>query len=231
MLQSKYCGFDDSEMERITRDSLPHMMQCSLRLARRRLSTLRAYVAAKWWGVYLGDKCWFHGRAYFSRHPGSNITIGTGCGFNSAPNSNLIGVNRPCMISTLAHDAIIEIGTGCGFSGTVIGCAKKVTLGDNVRCGANTLITDSDWHFDDPRTGDDAPILIEDDVWLGVNVVVLKGVRIGKGTLVGANSLVTKSLPANVIAVGTPAKTIRPMSCELLRNRNMSTLMPKEKHC
>lgn len=218
-------------MERITRDSLPHMVYCALRLAKRRLSTLRAYMEAKWWGVSISSDCWFQGRAYFRRHPKSNIAIGSGCGFNSYPNSNLIGVNRPCMISTLAENAVIEIGTGCGFSGTVIGCAKKITLGDNVRCGANTLITDTDWHRDDPRTGNDAPIFIEDDVWLGVNVIVLKGVRIGRGTLVGANSLVTKSLPANVIAVGTPAKTIRPISFELLRNENMSPPPPKGKQC
>ena len=148
-------------MERITRDNLPHIVCCGFRLSRRRLSTVRAYIEAKWWNVEIDDNCWFDGRAHFKRHPGSNIIIGSGCGFNSRPNSNLIGVNRPCMISTLAENATIEIGTGCGFSGTVIGCAKKIVLGDGVRCGANTLITDTDWHRDDPRAGNDAPIFIE----------------------------------------------------------------------
>ena len=218
-------------MRQINRDNLPHIVDCALRLAKRRISTLRAYMEAKWWNVEIGDNCWFDGRAYFKRHPESNITIGPCCRFNSYPNSNLIGVNRPCMISTLEENAIIEIGSGCGFSGTVIGCAKQIVLGNNVRCGANTLIMDTDWHSNDSRTGDDAPIFIEDDVWLSVNVTIMKGVRIGKGTLVGANSLVTKSLPANIIAVGTPAKKIRSISWELSRNEYMSTLPPMGKQC
>ncbi|MHC4297193.1 MAG: acyltransferase [Planctomycetota bacterium] len=215
-------------MKRVTRDNLPHKVHCAMRLAARRLSTLRAYAAAKWWGVRLGDSCWFHGRTYFRRHPGSRIVVGAGCGFNSAANSNLIGVNRPCMMSTLAQDAVIEIGKTCGFSGTVIGCASKVTLGDNVRCGANTLITDTDWHGDDLRTGKDAPVVIEDDVWLGVNVTVLKGVTIGRGTLIGANSLVTRSLPADVVAAGAPARIIRRISGEPFRDKDISPLSTED---
>ena len=129
--------------------------------------------------------------------------------FNSSPTSNLIGVNRPCMISTLREGAELKIGEGCGLSGTVIGCANRILLGRNVRCGANTLITDTDWHGDDLRSGPDAPVIIEDDVWLGVNVTVLKGVTIGAGTLVGAGSVVTKSLPPRVIAAGVPTQVLR----------------------
>lgn len=53
------------------------------------------------------------------------------------------------------------------------------------------------------------PVVIEDNVWLGEFVSVLPGVTIGKGTIVGANSVVSKSLPPNVIAVGIPAKPIK----------------------
>ena len=113
------------------------------------------------------------------------------------------------MISTLKQGAELTIGEGCGFSGTVIACARRITIGRNVRCGANTLINDTDWHDDDPRTGPDAPVEIGDNVWLGVNVTILKGVTIGAGTLVGAGSLVTKSLPAGVVAAGVPARVIR----------------------
>jgi acetyltransferase-like isoleucine patch superfamily enzyme len=113
------------------------------------------------------------------------------------------------MISTLKEGAELTIGENCGLSGTVIACAERITLGRNVRCGANTLINDTDWHTDDPRTGTDAPVEISDNVWLGVNVTVLKGVTIGEGTMVGAGSLVTTSLPANVVAAGVPARVIR----------------------
>jgi acetyltransferase-like isoleucine patch superfamily enzyme len=145
------------------------------------------------------------------RHPLSKISIAANCEFNSSPTSNLIGINRPCIISTLSEDAEISIGTNCGFSGTVISSAVKILIGDNVRCGANTLITDTDWHMDDPRAGPNMPVIIEKNVWLGVNVIVLKGVTIGENTIVGAGSIVTQSLPPNVIAAGTPAKVIRPV--------------------
>jgi len=98
---------------------------------------------------------------------------------------------------------------GCDFSETVIACADRIAIGRKIRFGANTLINDTDWHNDDPRTGSDAPVQIADGVWLGVNVTVLKGVTIGEGTLVGAGSLVTKSLPAGVVAAGVPARAIR----------------------
>ena len=61
------------------------------------------------------------------------------------------------------------------------------------------------------------PVLIEDNVWLGEFVSVLPGVTIGKGTIVGANSVVAKSLPAYVIAVGTPAKPIKKFNFETSR--------------
>lgn len=113
------------------------------------------------------------------------------------------------MISTISRKAKITIGNNCGFSGTVIGAALKITFGDNVRCGANTMITDSDWHSDDSRTGKDAPVIIDDNVWLGYGVKVLKGVHIGKNSVIGAGSIVTKDIPANVIAAGNPCRVIK----------------------
>src|SRR5665647_1186465 len=181
-------------MRKIDHDSLPHMVECLRRIAMRQWHTFRARCAAQWWGVNLNQGCTFRGYPCFRRHPGSRISIAANCEFLSSHTSNLIGLNRPCMISTLVDGATIAIGANCGFSGTVIGCATKIVLGDNVRCGANTLITDTDWHTDDPRTGPDAPVTIEKGVWLGVNVTVLKGVTIGENTLVAAGSVVSKSL-------------------------------------
>ena len=167
------------------------------------------YSCAYWWGVKIGNGCKFQGKMYFNRIQNSEIRIGNNCTFNSSHNSNLIGVYSPCMVSTIKGGAKVKIGNGCGFSGTVIGAALHIELGDNVRCGANTLITDSDWHSDDYRTGDDKPVIIEDNVWLGYGVKVLKGVRIGKNSLIGANSVVTKDIPANVVAVGNPCRIIK----------------------
>ena len=78
-----------------------------------------------------------------------------------------------------------------------------------MRCGANTLITDTDWHEDDPRVGCNKPVVIGDNVWLGYAVKVLKGVRIGENSIIGACSVVTKDIPANVIAAGNPCKVLK----------------------
>ena len=168
-----------------------------------------SYTAAWWWDVEIGKNCKFYGRIYFNRLQGARIIIGNNCIFNSSHNSNLIGVYSPCLISTVDRNAILEIGDGCGFSGTVIAAAVHIKIGNNVRCGANTLINDTDWHTDDYRTGKNMPVIIEDNVWLGYGVKVLKGVHIGKNSFIGANSVVTKDIPANVIAVGCPCKVIK----------------------
>ena len=166
---------------------------------------------AIWWGIKLGKNIKFDGKCFFNRFPGTEIIIGSNCKFLSRKNSNLIGINRPCSIATLQSDYVakLQIGNNCGFSGTVIGAFKSIRIGNNVKCGANTLITDSDWHLDDFRSGECLDINIEDNVWLGINVVVLKGVTIGENSLIGANSVVTKNIPKNVIAAGNPCKVIK----------------------
>ena len=152
---------------------------------------------------------------YFQRYPLSSILIGEECTFRSAFTSNLVGLNHGCAISTHSENAKIEIDNRCGLSGAIVAANESIRLGEHVLCGANTLITDFDWHAIDPddrlagKNVLSAPIVIDDNVWLGLNCLVLKGVHIGKNTVVGANSVVTKSLPADVIAAGNPARVIR----------------------
>lgn len=159
--------------------------------------------------VKFGKEISFIGFPKFRNKPGGKILLGDNCTFLSKAKSNMIGINRPCIITTQTSSAEIIIGNNCGLSGTVIGAFTKIELKDNVRCGANTLITDSDWHLDDPRAGKAAPIHIEDNVWLGEGVKVLKGVTIGKNSVIGAGSVVTRSIPENVIAAGNPCKVIK----------------------
>jgi acetyltransferase-like isoleucine patch superfamily enzyme len=196
-------------MRHVNRDTFPHFAYWFFRTMRTRCDTALARCKAAWWGIKLGKNCSFHGPVSFKRFPSSLIHIGENCKFNSSPASNRIGINRPCMITALKAESQIHIGSGCGFSGTVIACGKEVVIGNNVRCGANTLIMDTDWHEDDLRTGPDIPVKIGSNVWLGVNVSILKGVEIGDGTIIGAGSLVTSSLPGGVMAAGSPARVIR----------------------
>ena len=94
-----------------------------------------------------------------------------------------------------------------------------VTIGDNVLFGPNvSLLTPEhplDYRDRLPEAGKDCefgrPIVIEDEVWLGGNVVVLGGVTIGKGSVIGAGSVVTKDIPPGVVAVGNPCRVLRPI--------------------
>lgn len=159
-------------------------------------------------GINVAEGCRFYGIPHFRRYPFSRIEIGRNCTFRSDQTSNLIGVNRKCILSTHEENAKIVIGENCGFSGVTIGAAKDIRIGNNVLCGANSVITDFDWHTDISKT-EPAPVIIHDNVWIGLNCVVLKGVEIGENSIIGANSLVVRDIPANVIAGGNPCKVLK----------------------
>lgn len=173
-----------------------------------KISTFLAYINCFLRNVHIGKSCDFYGFARFIRVPGSNIEIGRKCVFRSSSISNLIGINRKCSFASMTRNSTIIIGESSGFSGTVITASNRIEIGKNVLCGANTLITDFDWHSDRYPSNPE-PVIIEDNVWLGINVVVLKGVRIGQNSIIGANSIVTKNIPANVIAAGNPCLVIK----------------------
>lgn len=160
-------------------------------------------------GIIGGEKIKVCGKLSLFITTGSNIHIGKNCQFNSINYYNHLGINHNCIISTECKDAKIHIGKNCGFSGTSINCFKSIIIGDNVRCGANTNIMDSDFHLDDVRSNPPSPIHIGNNVWLGTNVTVMKGVTIGENTIIGANSIVTHDIPPSVIAAGNPCKVIK----------------------
>lgn len=103
-----------------------------------------------------------------------------------------------------------------------ISAMESVKIGNNVLLASKIYISDLS-HGSYVGNGDDSnplsipkdrplyakPVSIEDNVWLGESVTVLPGVTIGKGSIVGANSVVSKSLPSNVIAAGNPARPIK----------------------
>lgn len=168
-------------------------------------------------GVDLGTGASFYGRTIMRSSSQGEARFGPGCVFRSARGANLIGLDRPCMISIHGRGRL-TVGAKCGFSGTVIGCFERIDIGDEVRCGANTTITDADWHLDDFRVGPPRPIVIEDHVWIGVGAMILKGVRIGRNTVIGAGSIVTHDIPADVIAAGNPCRVIRALPPKVIDN-------------
>jgi len=147
---------------------------------------------------------------------GSKITIGKNLVLISTSYFSEPGVNHPVIIRTLNKDAELLIGENVGISGGGICCQKKVIIGNNVMFGANTFVTDTDFHPVDPknrrytRKGTKAaPVIIEDNVFLGMNVLVLKGVKIGKNSIIAAGSIVTSDIEENSIAAGIPAIKIK----------------------
>lgn len=110
----------------------------------------------------------------------------------------------------------LSIGTGT-FVGrdSYLGAYFPVRIGKDVMIGAGTYITSGNHRFDrrdlpmNQQGFTGAPIIIEDDVWVGAHVVILPGVKIEKGAIVAAGSVVTKSIPAFQIWGGVPAKFIK----------------------
>ncbi|WP_305967638.1 MULTISPECIES: DapH/DapD/GlmU-related protein [unclassified Mameliella] len=203
---------------------MPHYVRIVLQMAHQRFSTTRMRLAALYWGVSLGHGSGFVGMASLLRCRQSSIRIGPNGRFLSATKSNRHGLNRPVMISTLRPGAEIVIGSDAGLSGTVICAAVSVRIGDRVMLGANTTVTDTDSHpLDhrhrfaahyglDPRLADSAtavaPVVIEDDVFVGMHSIVLKGVTIGRGAVVAAGSVVSRDVPPGAIVGGVPARVL-----------------------
>ena len=93
-----------------------------------------------------------------------------------------------------------------------IRCREHITIGNNVNIAYGVLIQDSDYHtiYEEGKAKPQTlPIVIEDDVWIGANAIILKGVTLGKGCVVAAGAVVTKSVPARALVGGNPAKVIK----------------------
>ena len=108
-------------------------------------------------------------------------------------------------------NAVLVLGSGYMNTNGIIGCTKRITIGDAI-IAPNCYIIDSDFHRiiqNGKVINPPAPIKFSGHVWLGQNVTVLKGVTIGHDVCIGAKSLVTKDIPDNSLAAGIPAKVIR----------------------
>jgi acetyltransferase-like isoleucine patch superfamily enzyme len=104
---------------------------------------------------------------------------------------------------------------------TMLDAHERIEIGRDCMIGPHCFITDGDHgtkmglpiNKQPMRT---APVVIEDDVWLGAGVIVLKGVRIGRGAVVGAGSVVTRDVESFSIAIGTPARIVGRREGELI---------------
>lgn len=175
--------------------------------------TLLMRLRLRWWQVRFGPGLRCYGPLQLRRHPAATIRIGAGAVFRSTKTANPLIQHGACGLYA-NKGARIEIGNHCGFSGATLVAQQEILIGDRVLIGANVLICDGDHHplsaalRASGAPGDSAPVRIADDVWLGVNVVVLKGVTIGAGAVVAANALVCDDVPAGAVVAGVPARIV-----------------------
>lgn len=117
-----------------------------------------------------------------------------------------------------SNRSLVTIGEDCYVSQEVkINSRASVTIGKNVLIGYQTMIMDYDGHailpIDDLNNPNpevkSKPIVIEDNVWIGARVIILKGITIGSGSIIGANSCIVSDVPPNTIVAGNPAKVMR----------------------
>ncbi len=151
-----------------------------------------------------------------NRH-GGKIIIGKNLKMNNCYFGNQIGFNNPCTF-IVGSNCSLTIGDNLGMSQSAIVAMDNVFIGNNVKIGGGSLIYATDFHSinkDVRKTNDDlrrcktAPVYIGNDVFIGARCIILKGVTIGDGAIIGAGSIVTKSVPADEVWAGNPAKFIR----------------------
>lgn len=114
---------------------------------------------------------------------------------------------------TVFPGARVEIGDEALINGAMLHAKCLIRIGAQARLGFGVRIFDADLHDLDRETPERvAPVRIGERVWLGADVIVLRGVTIGDDTVVGAGSVVTRDLPARVLAAGVPASVLRPIA-------------------
>lgn len=170
-----------------------------------------------WAGAVVGRGLRVDGPLRVRAEQMGNIRIGNSVTLVSRRGANLVGLTGPTQMQSRGK-GVIEIGDGSGASSVVISAHQLVKIGENVMVGGNVRIYDHDYHSLDfklrrsRQDGDHVrsrPVVIGDDVFIGVNAIILKGVTIGDRAIIGAGSVVAQSVPADEIWAGNPARRLR----------------------
>jgi acetyltransferase-like isoleucine patch superfamily enzyme len=145
------------------------------------------------------------------------ISIGRNFHAVSAKKRSLFTLFSPCHL-TIIGDGRIEIGKNVGLNGTTIASRERISIGDYTMIGPNTFILDHDGHSAWPprdrwtTSGTSAPVVIGQDVWIGMNCIILKGVTIGCGSIIAAGSVVIKDVEPNSLYAGNPAVKVKSLN-------------------
>lgn len=167
-------------------------------------------------GIAWGKDWRLHGFPIIQKHRQSTIQFGDRLRLRSTTRSNPLGANHPVLLCTWQAGSLIRTGDDFSMTGGSLCASEQIVIGNRVTVGANSIIVDADFHplqphlrLEQPQGGLTSAIVIEDDVFVGMHCLILKGVTIGQGSVIGAGSVVTGNIPAGVIAAGNPAHVIR----------------------
>lgn len=182
------------------------------------VSTLFARAMLRMHRADLGENLVVDGLIHIRCPRAKSIRIGNNCRIKSRFNSNLVGKTNPTVLQCVDRGKIM-IGDHSGMSFCIISSRAEIRIGNHVNIGGNVRIFDHNFHsldFMDRRNGQldrkgcrSAPIQIGDDVFIGANSIILKGVKIGDRAIIGAGSVVSSCIPSDEIWGGNPAKKIK----------------------
>jgi hypothetical protein len=157
-----------------------------------------------------------YGLPIIQKHHRSQMRFGPGLQLRSSLRSNPVGPNHPVILSTRAAEATLVAGANLAMTGGAIIAVRRIEIGDNVIIGANSTLVDTDFHPADPgrrrlwpNDGAAEQVIVENDAFIGMNCLILKGVRLGRGCVIGAGSVVTGDVPPYTVAAGNPARPVK----------------------
>lgn len=171
-------------------------------------------------GLEFGSHCRFIGMPLVTVVPGARVVLGDTISLFSRFDSNPRGVPHPTVLSAMKSGAMISIGSYTGITGASIVARQRIAIGQWVQIGPGACVWDNDAHPLDPMGRRErpikehrcAPVVIEDDVFIGARAMILKGVTLGAGSVVGAGAVVTKDVNPLEIVAGNPARVIGSVS-------------------
>lgn len=181
------------------------------------LSTFKSLLTLRFQGATVGESFKTSGKCFFKARAEGSICIGNNITLLAGHRTNRVGMVNPVLIETFG-DGYVELGDNTGASSVVISSRSRIVIGKRCKIGGNVRIFDHDFHsldFEVRRSEKDSqhvesqPINIGNDVFIGTNAIILKGVSIGERSIVASGSIVTKSIPVDQVWGGNPAKFIR----------------------
>jgi acetyltransferase-like isoleucine patch superfamily enzyme len=152
------------------------------------------------------------------------IRLGDNVSINSRTGSNLVGRTNPTIFHCMG-DGHITFGNNSGCSFAVLSSKSSIRIGDHTKLGGNARIYDHDYHavdylsrrspVNDIAACKTAPVVVGDDILIGANAIILKGVTIGDRSIVGAGSVVAlKNIPPDSLVAGNPARALRKLEAD-----------------